>query len=69
MSLRARRGLFLASGSVLAGLLGWAFAGLPAFGHYHGVYGRVLDRVSLGQTHSMSTIASVTFERSTTDRG
>jgi multicomponent Na+:H+ antiporter subunit B len=62
MSLRARTGLFLASGSVLAGLLGWAFAGLPAFGHYHGVYGRVLDHVSLAQTHSMSTIASVTFD-------
>jgi multicomponent Na+:H+ antiporter subunit B len=62
MSLRARTGLFLASGSVLAGLLGWAFAGLPAFGHYHGVYGRMLDRVSLGQTHAMSTIASVTFD-------
>jgi multicomponent Na+:H+ antiporter subunit B len=62
VSLRARTGLFFASGSVLAGLLGWAFAGLPAFGHYHGVYGRVLDRVSLGQTHSMSTIASVTFD-------
>jgi multicomponent Na+:H+ antiporter subunit B len=62
VSLRARTALFLASGSVLAGLLGWAFAGLPAFGHYQGVYGRALDRVSLGQTHAMSTIASVTFD-------
>ena len=62
MSHRLRTGLFLSSGSVLAALLGWAFAGLPAFGDYHGVYGRVLDRVSLGQTHSLSTIASVTFD-------
>jgi multicomponent Na+:H+ antiporter subunit B len=62
MTRRARTALFLASGAVLAGLLAWAFAGLPAFGDYHGVYGHLLNRRSLGQTHAMNTVAAVTFD-------
>ena len=62
MSRRFRTGLFLVGGAGLSALLGWGFAGLPAFGDYHGVYGRLLNRDSLGQTHAMSAIAAVTFD-------
>ena len=62
MTHRLRTGLFLAGGAGLSALLGWAFAGLPAFGDYHGVYGRLLNRDALGQTHAMSAIAAVTFD-------
>jgi multicomponent Na+:H+ antiporter subunit B len=62
MTRHARLGLFLTGGAGLAALLLWGFAGLPAFGHYHGVYGLVLNRDSLGQTHAMNTIAAVTFD-------
>ena len=62
MSRRLRTGLFLVGGAGLWALLGWAFAGLPAFGDYHGVYGRLLNRDALGQTHAMSAIAAVTFD-------
>ena len=62
MTRRLRTGLFLAGGAGLSGLLAWGFAGLPAFGDYHGVYGRLLNRDALGQTHAMSAIAAVTFD-------
>jgi multicomponent Na+:H+ antiporter subunit B len=44
-----------------AGLL-WAFAGLPDFGHYSGVYGRVIQQVALGETHSTNLVAPVVFD-------
>src|SRR5206468_7644528 len=62
VSHRVRTALFLAGGAVLAALLGWAFSGLPAFGDYHGVYGRLINRDTLGQTHALSAIAAVTFD-------
>jgi multicomponent Na+:H+ antiporter subunit B len=62
VSRRVRTALFLAGGAGVAALLGWAFAGLPAFGDYHGVYGRLINRDTLGQTHAMSAIAAVTFD-------
>jgi multicomponent Na+:H+ antiporter subunit B len=62
VSRRLRTALFLAGGAGLAALLGWAFAGLPAFGEYHGAYGRVVNRDALGETHAMSAIAAVVFD-------
>jgi multicomponent Na+:H+ antiporter subunit B len=62
MTRRARILLFLAGGAGLAALLAWGYAGLPAFGDYHGVYGELLNQRSLGQTHAMNTIAAVTFD-------
>jgi multicomponent Na+:H+ antiporter subunit B len=62
VSHRVRTALFLAGGAGLAALLGWAFAGLPAFGDYDGVYGRAINRDTLGQTHALSAIAAVTFD-------
>src|SRR5207237_9071369 len=62
MSRRARTALFLAGGAGLVALLAWGFAGLPAFGDYHGVYGHLLNQRSLGQTHAMNTVVAVTFD-------
>ena len=44
-----------------AGLL-LAFAGLPDFGHYHGVYGLTLQEVALAQRHATNLVGAVTFD-------
>jgi multicomponent Na+:H+ antiporter subunit B len=44
-----------------AGLI-WAFAGLPDFGDYSGVYGKVIQAVALGQTHATNLVAPVVFD-------
>jgi multicomponent Na+:H+ antiporter subunit B len=44
-----------------AGLL-VAFAGLPDFGHYIGVYGLTLEHVALGERHATNLVSPVVFD-------
>jgi multicomponent Na+:H+ antiporter subunit B len=62
MSRRFRLGLFLAAVAVLAAALVHGLAGLPAFGHYHGVYGILLDRVAVPERHATDLVTAVTFD-------
>jgi multicomponent Na+:H+ antiporter subunit B len=62
MTARVRAAVFLGAGSVLAALLGWAFAGLPAFGHYRGPYGFLVDRIALSERHTSNVVAGVVFD-------
>jgi len=62
ISLATRRRLFLVSGAVLAALMTWALAGMPAFGDYHGIYGLLLNRVAVPQEHATNVITAVNFD-------
>jgi multicomponent Na+:H+ antiporter subunit B len=62
MSPSFRRLLVLAGGAGLALLLGWAIAGLPSFGHYHGPYGTILDRVAVPERHATNVVSAVNFD-------
>jgi len=62
MTRSARTTLFVASAAVLAALLGWALAGLPAFGHYDHAYGLVLPRVAPDERHAANVVAAIVFD-------
>jgi multicomponent Na+:H+ antiporter subunit B len=40
----------------------WAFADLPDFGHYSGVYGLTLEHVAVPERHATNVVSSVTFD-------
>jgi multicomponent Na+:H+ antiporter subunit B len=62
MSPRFRVGLFAAGAVVLAAVLVHGLAGLPAFGDYHGIYGTVLDRVTVSERHATDVITAINFD-------
>jgi multicomponent Na+:H+ antiporter subunit B len=62
MSYRARLALFGISAAVLAGLLLWSLAGLPAFGDFEGEYGRILNSVAGTERHVTNVVSSVVFD-------
>jgi multicomponent Na+:H+ antiporter subunit B len=62
MSRRARLGLFGVGAVVLAVVLVHGLAGLPAFGDYHGVYGTVLNRVTVSERHATDVITAINFD-------
>jgi multicomponent Na+:H+ antiporter subunit B len=62
MSRRARLGLFGVGAVVLAVVLVHGLAGLPAFGDYHGVYGMVLNRVTVSERHATDVVTAINFD-------
>jgi len=61
----SRRGRLALLGPALLGLgalLGWGVAGLPAFGHYRGPYGFVLDRIVVPLRHTTNVVMGTTFD-------
>jgi multicomponent Na+:H+ antiporter subunit B len=54
--------LFGVSGAVLAGLMAWSLTGLPAFGDFHGEYGRILNSVAQPERHVSNVVASIVFD-------
>ena len=46
----------------MAVLLGWAYAGLPDFGHYRGPYGSVLNRIATPRRHMDNVVNAVTYD-------
>jgi multicomponent Na+:H+ antiporter subunit B len=62
MSRRGRLGLFAVGAVVLAVVLVHGLAGLPAFGDYHGVYGTVLNRVTVSERHATDVITAINFD-------
>jgi multicomponent Na+:H+ antiporter subunit B len=57
-----RRWIFLVAVAGLVAFLVWGLLGLPAFGHYPGPYGFVINRVALRQTHATGTVSAVNFD-------
>jgi multicomponent Na+:H+ antiporter subunit B len=62
MSRRFRLCLFAVGAVVLAVVLVHGLAGLPAFGDYHGVYGTVLNRVTVPERHATDVITAINFD-------
>ena len=62
MSRPARLALFALAGPGLLAVLLVGFAGLPAFGDYHGVYGLVVDGVELGERHATDMVTALNFD-------
>ena len=46
----------------MAALLGWAYAGLPDFGHYRGPYGYVLNRLATPRRHMDNVVNAATYD-------
>ena len=62
MTRRGRLVLFTAAGAGLLAVLVIGFTGLPSFGDYHGVYGRVLDGVGVSERHATDLITALNFD-------
>lgn len=46
----------------LAAALGWGFSGAPAFGDFHGSYGRLLNAAAVPERHSTNVVTAVVFD-------
>jgi multicomponent Na+:H+ antiporter subunit B len=62
VSRRFRLALFVPALAGFAALLAWALVDLPAFGHYRGPYGFVLNRVALPERHMTNVVTAVVFD-------
>lgn len=62
MTRRARIAIFVPAWLGLAALLGWGLAGLPAFGHYRGRYGFLLDAIATPERHVTNVVMATTFD-------
>jgi multicomponent Na+:H+ antiporter subunit B len=62
MSRRTRLALFWVSLCGFASLYVWALRGLPAFGHYRGPYGDVLNAVATYERHVTDVVTAVNFD-------
>ena len=62
MSRRLRLALFALAGPGLAAVLVIGLRGLPAFGDYHGVYGRVANGVELAERHATDVVTALNFD-------
>jgi multicomponent Na+:H+ antiporter subunit B len=62
MSRAARLTLFGISAAGLGVVLVYGFAGLPDFGHYHGVYGNVVNRIAVGERHATDLVTTLNFD-------
>ncbi|GAC1434308.1 MAG: hypothetical protein NVSMB65_08310 [Chloroflexota bacterium] len=62
MSPRTRRQVFVVGAAGFALVLLWGMHGLPAFGHYHGPYGDVLNRAAPRQRHISNIVTAVNYD-------
>jgi multicomponent Na+:H+ antiporter subunit B len=62
MTLKARRFLFFAAATALAGFFLWGMAGLPDFGDYNGRYGRLLNQRAVHERKATNVVAATTFD-------
>jgi multicomponent Na+:H+ antiporter subunit B len=57
----ARRWIFLVAAAAMLAFYVWGLAGLPAFGHYRGPYGYLIDHITIHQTHATGVVSAVNF--------
>jgi multicomponent Na+:H+ antiporter subunit B len=62
MTRRARLFLFALGGPGLLVVLLFGLHGLPAFGHYHSIYGLLIDRIELPQRHATDLVTALNFD-------
>lgn len=57
-----RAAVFSVAAPALGGFLLWALHGLPAFGDYHGEYGRLLNQVAVAQRRASNVVGAIVFD-------
>jgi multicomponent Na+:H+ antiporter subunit B len=62
VSRTARLMLFGVGAAGFGVVLVYGLAGLPAFGHYQGVYGRVLDGIGVTERHATDLVTALNFD-------
>jgi multicomponent Na+:H+ antiporter subunit B len=62
MSRRVRLGLFAIAGAGFGAVLVIGMRGLPPFGHYHVVYGRLLDAIGVKLRHATDLVTALNFD-------
>jgi multicomponent Na+:H+ antiporter subunit B len=62
VTVEARRTVFGIAAAAVAGFIVWGLSGLPAFGHYGGPYGVILNRVAVGERHATNVVSAVNFD-------
>jgi multicomponent Na+:H+ antiporter subunit B len=62
MSLSVRRAMFVVAGAGLLALVAWGLIGLPAFGHYRGPYGIVINHRAVPDRHATNAVSAVNFD-------
>jgi multicomponent Na+:H+ antiporter subunit B len=62
VSRRVRLALFAVAGPGLAAVLIIGFAGLPDFGHFHGVVGNVINGVGVTERHATDLVTALNFD-------
>ena len=62
MTRRGRLALFAAAAVGVIVVLAVGLAGLPAFGHFHGVDGRMLAHVTVTQRKATDVVTAITFD-------
>ena len=59
---RRRVAWFAGPAAIFAGLLAWAFLGLPGFGHYRGPYGYLINARVVAERHITDAVTAVNFD-------
>jgi multicomponent Na+:H+ antiporter subunit B len=62
MSRTGRLALFGIAAAGFGVVLIYGFAGLPAFGHYHGVYGQVVSGIGVTVRHATDLVTALNFD-------
>ena len=62
MSPRLRLRVFAVAGPALFAAMAWGFLGLPDFGHFSGVYGHLLNKVSVPERATTDVVTAVNFD-------
>jgi multicomponent Na+:H+ antiporter subunit B len=62
MSRRGRLGLFAVAGTGMLAVLLIGLHGLPAFGHYHGVYGPLVSKIVPVERHATDIVTGLNFD-------
>jgi multicomponent Na+:H+ antiporter subunit B len=62
VSRRTRLALFAVAGPALAVVMLIGMHGMPAFGHYHGVYGLLVDKIEVPERHATDIVTALNFD-------
>jgi multicomponent Na+:H+ antiporter subunit B len=62
MSRSVRLAMLTVASLGAAGLMVWGFTGLPSFGHYHGVYGHVINERGVAERHATNVVNTIVFD-------